>query len=105
MWNVRSLPAVARVDFRFGHIAVGANGRVKAGNCLGLSDTCPTRWAGLRIKPTGGQVLDKPRGRKPRRMWQRFVEASLLWRLGVQAAPTQRSCAHVDGREGREAAV
>jgi hypothetical protein len=43
--------------------------------------------------------LDKPRGRKPRRMWQRMSKARLLWRLGVAAAQVQRVGAHVDGCE------
>jgi hypothetical protein len=47
-------------------------------NRLGLFDTCPRDMPVVRMAPNRGQVLDKPRGRKPRRTWRCRAK---LWRL------------------------
>jgi len=51
-------------------------------NRLGLFDTCPRDKLVVRTTASRGQVLDKPRGRKPRRTW---CCHSKLWRLQARS--------------------
>lgn len=74
-------------------------------NRLGLFDTCPRDMPVVRTTPNRGQVLNKPRGRKPRRTSRC---RSKLWRLqacGSAAMPTLIDAqARCDGTRGRDAA-
>lgn len=74
-------------------------------NRLGLFDTCPRGMPVVRTTPSRGQVLNKPRGRKPRRTWRC---RSKLWRLqacGSAAIPTLIDAqARCDGTRGRDGA-
>jgi len=76
--GVWALRAYLKVDSRVRELALfnlGIDSKLrgcdlvglKVRDSLGLSDTCPSRRTGDRSTPVGGQVLDKPLGRKPRR--------------------------------------